>query len=71
MFNQERKNYIRAQREMATYKKNEFQSKKIEGARKETNMKMDMERNNIHGYELEAQQLEMMEAELLKKLQET
>ena len=33
--------------------------------------KLDKERDNIKDYEIEAQQLEQMEAELLHKLQET
>ncbi len=45
--------------------------KKIEGARKEVKVKMNQERNHIKNYEMEAQQLEQLEAELLRKLQET
>ncbi len=53
--NQERKNFIKAQREMAGYKKNEFIHKKIEDARKDTNQKMNQERDQIKQYEVEAQ----------------
>jgi len=44
---------------------------KHEKAREETLKKMDVEKKQIKNYEVEAQQLEMMEAELLRKLQET
>lgn len=56
---------------MASSKKSEFMMKKIQEARQDAELKMAQERKQIDDYELEAQQLEMMEAELLQKLQNT
>jgi len=56
---------------MAVDRVTEFQEKKRAKAREDTNKKMDKERHEIRDYEMEASQLEMLEADLLKKLQET
>jgi len=71
MANQERKNYIKAQKEMAHHKIVDYKAKKFEEARREQETKMSDEKKKVKDYEMEAQQLEMMEAELLRKLQET
>ena len=44
---------------------------KFEKARAENKKKIETEKKQITDYEMEAQQLEMLEAELLRKLQET
>ena len=66
--NQEKKHFLKAQKEQAHYKVNEFLVQKHEKAREETKKKMETEKKQIKDYELEAQQLEVMEAELLRKL---
>lgn len=68
---QEKKNYLKAQKEMASYKVNEFYNQKFERAREETKKKIESERHTIKNYETEAQELERLEADLLRKLQET
>ena len=64
----EKKNYIKAQKEQAQYKVNEFMQQKFEKARADNKKKIETEKRQITDYEMEAQQLEMLEAELLKKL---
>ncbi len=53
--NQEKKNYIRAQKEQATYKVQEFIVSKLEKAKQENMKKMELEKKNIKDYESEAQ----------------
>eukprot|EP00347_Sterkiella_histriomuscorum_P014562 403360405 len=71
MQNQEKKNHLKAQKEQAQYKINEYMMDKHSKAREETRKKMDTEKKQIKDFEMEAQQLELYEAELLRKLQET
>ncbi|CDW90942.1 UNKNOWN [Stylonychia lemnae] len=71
MQNQERKNQLKAEKQHAQYKINDYLVTKHERAREETSKKMESEKMQIKNYELEAQQLELYEADLLRKLQET
>lgn len=52
--NQEKKNYIRAQKEQAHYKVQEFIVSKQDRAKQENMKKMELEKKNIKDYESEA-----------------
>jgi|NorSeaMetagenome_1021524.scaffolds.fasta_scaffold955746_1 hypothetical protein len=56
---------------MGVVRQNEFMMKKQLEARRGVNDKANVMSKQIYDYELEAQQLEKMEADLLVKLQET
>ena len=52
-------------------KKQEFYRAKREGAGRDKDSMMNSQRNDIYSYEKEAEELEILEAELLHELQET
>ncbi len=58
-------------RRKAAHKQNEFVRNKVAQARVEIVEQQTKMENEISAYEREAQELERMEAELLRKLQET
>ena len=56
---------------MAAYKKDQYQKNKIDNARGDIKEEGSILQEQIGSYEREARELERMEAELLRKLQET
>ena len=63
--NFERMLLIRNQLDIGNQKKREFLEMKKKNAKREVETVMDRQRNDIQGYEHEAEELERMEAELL------
>lgn len=68
---QERKHQIQSQKMEGYRKMNEFVMRKREYARADINNKADGYRNEIGNLEMEGDDLEKLETELLRKLQET
>ena len=66
-----RKQQIREQKAQGLAKQNEFIKIKRSQARQEIDMKAHQMTNQISAYEKESMELERLENELLKKLQET
>eukprot|EP00347_Sterkiella_histriomuscorum_P013892 403362963 len=68
---QEKKNLIRAQREMGKMKIEQFKHQKAREIQMESRQKTEQEKKLIYQLEQEARQLELMEESLIKRLQGT
>ena len=71
MRNQEKRNYVKAQQEIAHLRMLEYRKRKDEEFRENNKMRLNSEKKKIKDKEYEAQHLEMYEAELLHRLQAT